>query len=128
LNQVLEEHRFDEFVEGRSAPFYAERMGRPPLEPGCYFRLLLFRYFEGIDSERGIAWQAVGIEGTTLEANPAMRSIVRHDTGESYEEFLGQLAQESGISAPRREQVATPDRKRANKGSKSVAGHARMAG
>ena len=43
----------------RSAPtFYAETMGRPGLPPGIYFRLLLIGYFEGIDSERGIAWRA----------------------------------------------------------------------
>jgi transposase len=174
LNQVLEERGFDEFVEGRCAAFYAERMGRPSLAPGRYFRLLLVGYFEGIDSERGIAWRAadslglrrflgvgwdemppdhstisrtrrlidlethqavfgwvlellaekgllkgktVGIDGTTLEANAAMRSIVRRDSGESYEEFLRQLAQESGISTPTREQLAKLDRKRAKKGS-----------
>jgi transposase len=157
LNQVLEERGFDEFVEARCAPFYAERMGRPSLAPGRYFRMLLVGYFEGIDSERGIAWRAadslglrrflrvgwdemppdhstisrtrrlidvethqavfvwvlellvekgllkgktVGIDGTTLEANAAMRSIVRRDSGESYEEFLRQLAKESGIDTP----------------------------
>lgn len=174
LNQVLEERGFDEFVERRCARFYAEGMGRPSVAPGRYFRLLLIGYFEGIDSERGIAWRAadslglrsflgvgwddmppdhstisrtrrlidlethqavfgwvlellaekgllkgktVGIDGTTLEANAAMRSIVRRDSGESYEEFLKQLAQESGISTPTREQLAKLDRKRAKKGS-----------
>ena len=58
LNQVLEERGFDEFVEGRCTPFYAEVMGRPSLAPGQYFRMLLIGYFEGIDSERGIAWRA----------------------------------------------------------------------
>jgi transposase len=177
LNQVLEERGFDEFVEGRCAPFYAERMGRPSLAPGRYFRILMIGYFEGIDSERGIAWRAadslglrrflnlgwdemppdhstisrtrrlidlethqgvfgwvlellaekgllkgktVGIDGTTLEANAAMRSIVRRETGESYEEFLSQLAQESGISTPTREQLAKLDRKRVKKGSNEV--------
>lgn len=174
LNQVLDERGFDGFVEGRCARFYAEQMGRPSLAPGRYFRMLLIGYFEGIDSERGIAWRAadslalrrflgvgwdempadhstisrtrrlidlethqavfgwvlellaekgllkgktVGIDGTTLEANAAMRSIVRRDSGESYEEFLKQLAQESGISTPTREQLAKLDRKRAKKGS-----------
>ena len=174
LNQVLEERGFDEFVERRCASFYAERMGRPSLAPGRYFRMLLIGYFEGIDSERGIAWRVadslglrrflgvgwdemppdhstisrtrrlidlethqavfgwvlkllaekgllkgktVGIDGTTLEANAAMRSIVRRDSGESYEEFLRELAQESGISTPTREQLAKLDRKRAKKGS-----------
>jgi len=58
LNQLLEESRFDGFVEGRCRRFYAEKMGRPSLAPGVYFRLLLIGYFEGIDSERGIAWRA----------------------------------------------------------------------
>ena len=174
LNQVLEERGFDEFVEGRCAAFYAEKMGRPSLAPGRYFRLLLMGYFEGIDSERGIAWRAadslalrsflgvewddmppdhstisrtrrlidlethqavfgwvlellaekgllkgktVGVDGTTLEANAAMRSIVRRDSGESYDDFLRQLAQKSGISTPTREQMAKLDRKRPKKGS-----------
>jgi transposase len=174
LNQVLEERGFDDFVERCCAGFYAERMGRPSLAPGRYFRLLLIGYFEGIDSERGIAWRAgdslalrsflgigleemppdhstisrtrrlmdvethqavfgwvlevlakkgllkgktVGIDGTTLEANAALGSIVRWDTGESYEEFLRGLAQESGIDTPTREQLAKLDRKRKKKGS-----------
>jgi len=170
---MLEERGFDDFVEQRCASFYAERMGRPSLAPGRYFRLLLIGYFEGIDSERGMAWRAadslalrsflgvgmdemppdhstisrtrrlidvethqavfgwvlellaekgllkgktVGIDATTLEANAAMRSIVRRDSGEGYEEFLRRLAQESGIATPTREQLAKLDRKRAKKG------------
>jgi transposase len=174
LNQLLEESRFDEFVEGRCRRFYAERWGRPSLAPGVYFRLLLIGYFEGIDSERGIAWRAndslalrrflrvgldamppdhstisrtrrlmdvethrevftwvlgvlaekgllkgqtLGVDATTLEANAALRTIVRRDTGEGYQEFLTRLAQESGIKTPTREQLARLDRKRAHKGS-----------
>ena len=174
LNRVLEGRGFDEWVEGQCARFYAEKMGRPSLAPGRYFRLLLIGYFEGIDSERGIAWRAadslalrsflgvglkemppdhstisrtrrlidvethqavfrwvlellaekdllqgktIGIDATTLEANAALRSIVRHDTGEGYQEFLVGLAQESGIATPTREQLAKLDRKRAGKGS-----------
>lgn len=174
LNQVLEERRFDEMVERRCESFYAERMGRPSLLPGRYFRLLLIGYFEGIEGERGIAWRAadslalrsflgvgldeqppdhstisrtrrlidvethqavfrwvlellaekgllkgktVGVDATTLEANAAMRSIVRRDTGEGYEEFLRGLAEESGIATPTREQLAKLDRKRVKKGS-----------
>jgi transposase len=60
LNQRLAEHYFDDFVEGQCQPFYAEIMGRPGLPPGTYFRLLLIGYFEGIDSERGIAWRTAG--------------------------------------------------------------------
>jgi len=174
LNRLLEGRGFDEWVEQQCVRFYAETMGRPSLAPGRYFRLLLIGYFEGIDSERGIAWRAadslalrsfldvglkemppdhstlsrtrrqidvethqavfrwvlellaekgllkgktVGIDATTLEANAAMRSIVRRDTGEGYEEFLRRLAEESGISTPTREQLAKLDRKRAKKGS-----------
>ena len=174
LNQLLEESRFDEFVEERCRRFYAAKRGRPSLAPGMYFRLLLIGYFEGIDSERGMAWRAqdslalrrflrvglnesppdhstisrtrrlidlethrevftwvlrmlaekgllkgqtLGIDATTLEANAALRTIVRRDTGESYQEFLKRLAQESGIATPTREQLARLDRKRANKGS-----------
>ena len=58
LNQLLDEQGFDQFVEALCASFYADRMGRPSLTPGIYFRLLLVGYFEGIDSERGIAWRA----------------------------------------------------------------------
>lgn len=174
LNQVLDEAGFDDFVEERCAKFYASVMGRPGLVPGVYFRALFIGYFEGIDSERGIAWRAadslalrsflripldkstpdhttisrtrrlidlethqdvftwvlrviaekgllkgktIGIDGTTLEANAALRSIVRRDTGESYQEFLTRLAKESGIETPTREQLAKLDRKRPKKGS-----------
>src|ERR1700691_4731555 len=57
LKQGLAGWKFDEFVEGLCAKFYVETIGRPSLEPGKYFRLLLLGYFEGIDSERGIAWR-----------------------------------------------------------------------
>src|SRR5256886_7595472 len=174
LNRLLEERSFDEWVEQQCTRFYAERMGRPSLAPGRYFRLLLIGYLEGIGSERGIAWRAadslalrsflgaglnemppdhstisrtrrlidvethqavfrwvlqllaekgllrgktVGIDATTLEANAALRSIVRRETGEDYQEFLKRLAQESGIKTPTREQLARLDRKRAHKGS-----------
>src|SRR3990172_4334035 len=58
LNAILDAHDFDRVVEGLCRPFYAPVMGRPGLAPGRYFRLLLVGYFEGIDSERGIAWRA----------------------------------------------------------------------
>src|SRR5205823_14229435 len=58
LNQLLDERHFDEVVERMCERFYAEMMGRPGLAPGIYFRLLVVGYFEGIDSERGIAWRA----------------------------------------------------------------------
>ena len=61
--------------------------------------------------------KTLGIDATTLEANAALRSIVRRDSGESYQEFLTQLAQASGIETPTREDLARIDRKRKNKGS-----------
>jgi transposase len=174
LNREFEERKFDEFVETVCAPFYAETMGRPGLAPGIYFRLLMVGYFEGIDSERGIAWRTsdslsirsfarialdesvpdhstisrtrrlidvethqavfqwvlqvlaeqklvrgniIGVDATTLEANAALRSIVRRDSGEQYNEFLTRLARESGIQTPTQEQLAKLDRKRKKKGS-----------
>ncbi len=180
LNQLLDECGFDEFVEGVCQQFYAETLGRPGLAPGIYFRLLMVGYFEGIDSERGIAWRAsdslslrsflrigldesvpdhstisrtrrlidveahqlvftwvlevlaehellrgktIGIDATTLEANAALRSIVRRDTGETYEGFLRKLAQESGIPTPTRAQLARLDRKRPKKGSNEEWAH-----
>lgn len=59
----------------------------------------------------------VAIDGATLEANAALRSIVRRDTGEAYDDFLERLAKESGIQTPTREQLAKLDRKRRKKGS-----------
>jgi hypothetical protein len=58
LNHILDDARFDAFVEEACTKFYTPVMGRPGLPPGRYFRLLLVGYFEGIDSERGIAWRA----------------------------------------------------------------------
>ena len=57
LNRVLDDAGFDAFVE-QCASFYADGVGRPSLAPGRYFRLLLLGYFEGLDSERAIAWRA----------------------------------------------------------------------
>src|SRR2546428_407755 len=58
LNAILDEAGFDRFAEEQCRSFYAPVMGRPSLPPGRYFRLLLLGYFEGLDSERGIAWRA----------------------------------------------------------------------
>jgi transposase len=169
LNVILDAAGFDRFVEEQCRPFYAPVMGRPSLAPGRYFRLLLVGYFEGLDSERGIAWRAadslavrnflglgldegapdhstisrtrrlidveahravftwvqeqlveaglltgktIAIDATTLEANAAMRSIVRRDTGESYQQFLTRLAAASGLKTPTREALARLDRRR----------------
>ncbi|MBN1458554.1 MAG: transposase, partial [Armatimonadetes bacterium] len=174
LNAVLAEAGFDRWAERRCASFYAANTGRPGIPPGVYFRMLMVGYFEGIDSERGIAWRCadslslreflgydltqttadhstlsvirgridlethqevftwilqrlaergllkgktIGIDATTLEANAALRSIVRRDTGEGYQEFLEKLAKESGIQTPTREDLAKLDRRRKKKGS-----------
>jgi transposase len=174
LNALLDAHDFDRFVEKQCRRFYPSAMGRPSLTPGRYFRLLLLGYFEGIDSERGIAWRAtdslavrsflglavhdappdhstisrtrrlidlethrtvftwvqqrlietgllkgktIAVDATTLEANAAMRSIVRRDTAETYQEFLTRLAQASGIETPTREDLARLDKKRKKKTS-----------
>jgi len=61
--------------------------------------------------------KSVGVDATTLEANAALRSIMRRDTGESYQDFLTRLAQASGIETPTRADLARIDRKRKNKGS-----------
>ena len=174
LNRLFRDQGFDDFAEKACAGFYADTMGRPGLPPGIYFRLLMVGYFEGLDSERGIAWRAadsltlrdflglgldeappdhstisrtrrlidlethrdvftwvlerlamvglvkgktIGVDATTLEANAALRSIVRRDTGESYQAFLTTLAQASGIKTPTRAALARLDRKRKKKGS-----------
>ena len=174
LNAVLDEHGFDAFVEGECAPYYADRVGRPSLPPPVYFKMLFIGFFEGLDSERGIAWRVadsmalrdflgyaltdgtpdhstmsrtrrlmslethaavftwvlgvladakllrgdtLGIDATTLEANAALRSIVRRDSGETYQAFLTRLAHASGIETPRREDLAKLDKNRPGKGS-----------
>jgi hypothetical protein len=64
LNRLLGEHGFDDFVEAQCRLFYAEKMGRPSLAPGQYFRLLLLGYFEGLDSERGDRLACGGLVGS----------------------------------------------------------------
>lgn len=82
LNGLLRDHGFDDFAEAQCAPLYAKTMGRPGLAPGIYFRLLLIGYFEGIDSERGIAWRAADsltlrdFLGLTLPAAPPDHSTI----------------------------------------------------
>jgi len=174
LNRLLAQHGFDRFVQERCEKFYHAKLGRPSLAPGVYFRCLLIGYFEGIDSERGIAWRSadslslrsflsipldenppdhstisrtrrlidlethhevfvfvlkllgehdlidgktIGYDATTLEANAALRSIVRRDTGESYQQFLTKIAKASGIETPTRDDLAKLDKHRKNKGN-----------
>jgi transposase len=172
LEALLVQHGFDEFVQGLCQPYYAPKKGRPSMAPGVYFRCLLIGFFEGIDSERGIAWRVadsmslrqflglllsentpnhstlsrtrrllpleehqevftwvlarvaeeglvrgktLGVDATTLEANAAMRSIVRRADNQTYQEFLTELAKADGIETPTREQLARMDRKRKKK-------------
>jgi transposase len=175
LNKILDGHRFDRKIEALCRKFYKKsQYGRPSMAPGVYFRALLIGYFEGLDSERGIAWrvadslslrrflgfaldeqtpdhstisrtrrlfwlethkaifkwvigiltgegliqgQTIAIDATTLEANAAMKSIVRRDNGQSYNDYLIGLAQAAGIENPTREELARMDRKRKKKGS-----------
>ena len=174
LNQILDQHHFDRNVEQLCRRYYKGRRGRPSIAPGVYFRSLLLGYFEGIDSERGIAWRladslsmrkfiayalteetpdhstlsrtrrlysvethkavfrwvlkilaeeglvegkTVSIDATTLEANAALRSLVRRDNGQKYDDYLKDLAKATGNEDPTREQLARLDRKRKKKGS-----------
>ena len=57
VNEVLDRNRVDKRLEHLCKRFYKPVMGRPSMAPGVYFRMLLLGYFEGIDSERGIAWR-----------------------------------------------------------------------
>jgi transposase len=168
LNQILDKERFDEWLEGLCEPYFRSG-GRPSIPPGVYFRMLMIGYFEGIASERAIAWrcadslslreflgfelsqstpdhstlsvwrkrlgvqtyeevfgrilsivdrrgllkgEVLGVDSTTVEANAAMRSIVRKDTGESYREYLAGLAREAGIEDPSPEELRKFDRNR----------------
>jgi len=78
----------------------------------------VFTWVLGVLAEKGLLkGQTLGVDATMLEANAALRTIVRRDAGEGYQEFLQRLAQESGIATPTREQLARLDRKRAHKGS-----------
>jgi transposase len=78
----------------------------------------IFQWVLTLLAEKGLLQgQTIGVDATTLEANAALRSIVRRDTGQRYEDFLKGLAKASGIETPTREDLARLDRKRPNKGS-----------
>ena len=178
LNALLAEADFDRWIERRCAASYEreEKRGQPSLPPGVYFRMLLIGYFEGLDSQRGIAWRCsdslslraflgiplqegtpdhstltntrkrlpqevfeevfqfvlgiaeakkliagktVGVDSTTLEANAAMKSIVRRDTGEDWTDYVTRLMREEGVIGPEEKpskaEVLRYDRKRKNK-------------
>jgi transposase len=169
VNRVLAEAGFDRFVEDRCRPHYAGVQGRPSIPPGVYFRMLMVGYFEGIDSQRGIAWRCsdslalreflglamserapdhssltvirqrlplelheevfafvlrilvergiykgktLAVDATMLEANAAMKSIVRRDSGEGWKQYIKRLAQEEGIENPTEEDARRLDRRR----------------
>lgn len=158
LNRLLAEAHFDRWIEDRCLPFYDqdESRGQRSIPPGVYFRMLLVGYFEGIDSQRGIAWRCadslslreflgipldkstpdhstlsvtrrrlppelfdevfqfvlkmaadrnllsgktMGVDSTTLEANAAMKSIVRRETGENWKDYVTGLMREEGVIA-----------------------------
>ena len=82
LNEVLAGWKFDEFVERLCVKFYHDTMGRPGLEPGRYFRLLLLGYFEGIDSERGIAWRCSDSMSVRSFIGYALDELVELPSGE----------------------------------------------
>jgi transposase len=174
LNEVLEKADFDRFCEKSCAGFYHAKLGRPSLAPGLYFRIMMIGFFEGLDSERGIAWRladsltlrqflsigldeltpdhvtisrtrrligsethqrifswvlerlaqgglikgkTIGVDSTTLEANAAMKSIVRRDTGETYKEYLKRLAEAEGMEVSDAAGLRRMDRKRSKKTS-----------
>lgn len=174
LESMLKEAGFDQFCEEECKRYYADGVGRPSLAPGVYFRLMLIGFFEGIDSERGIAWRVadslslrqflgygidentpdhvtisrtrrlleagthklifdwileqlaqaglikgktMGVDSTTLEANAAMKSIVRRDSGDSYMRFLKKVAEADGIEASDAVALSRLDRKRKKKSS-----------
>jgi transposase len=169
LDGMLKRAGFDQFCERECKRYYADGVGRPSLAPGVYFRLMLIGFFEGIDSERGIAWRVadslslreflgygidestpdhvtisrtrrlmeaethqkvfswvleqlaqaglvkgktMGVDSTTLEANAAMKSIVRRETGENYLEFLKRVAEADGEAVPDAAALRRMDRKR----------------
>jgi transposase len=154
LNRLLAEEGFDRWIEALCEPHYCKGKGRPSVPPGVYFRMLLVGYFEGINSQRGIAWRCsdslslrdflgialgedspdhsslsyirnrlplevhnamfvwvlallqkkkllqgkvVGVDSTLLEADAAMKSIVRRDTGEDWKEYLTGLMKAEGL-------------------------------
>ncbi|MCX7700469.1 MAG: transposase [Gemmataceae bacterium] len=172
LNELLAEAGFDAWIEKLCQPYYAETMGRPSIPPGVYFRMILVGYFEGIGSQRGIAWRCsdsrslaeflgvpidkttpdhssmtrvhqrlpleiheqvfvfvlkiatekkllkgktAAVDSTTLEANAAMKSIVRKDTEEDWKTYLTRLAKGEGIENPTAEDLRRFDRNRPDK-------------
>jgi transposase len=172
LNEVFAEAGFDRIAEKLCHSYYHSHIGRPSIPPGVYFRMLLVGYFEGLGSQRGIAWRCadslslreflgvpvtedapdhssltrvrdrlplevheavfqwalrllaekgllpgktVAIDSTFLEANAAMKSIVRRDTGEDWNDYLRRLLAEQGVENPTDEDLRRFDRTRKDK-------------
>jgi transposase len=173
LNRLLAEADFDGTVEKMCEPYYHTHLGRPSIPPGVYFRMLLVGYYEGLGSQRGIAWRCgdslslreflglplteetpdhssltrvrdrlslevhaavfqwvlalaaakkmlpgktVAVDATTLEADAAMKSIVRRDTGEDWNEYLRRLMKErEGVENPTDEEIRRFDKQRKDK-------------
>lgn len=176
LNSLLREAGFDRWIEGLCEEFYSER-GRGSVPPGRYFRMLFVGYFEGIDSQRGIAWrcddssslkrflglepfdeapdhssltkigerlpteiyrevfefvlrmvhergllkgQTVGVDSTLLEANAAMKSIVRKDSGDDWEAYLQKLVAAEGRELKSKAELIRFDKERKKNGEKKT--------
>jgi transposase len=172
LNRLLAGADFDIWLESLCRPYYADGKGRDSIPPGTYFRMILIGYFEGIASQRGIAWRCcdsrslaeflgcgateetpdhssltrihqrlpqevheavftfvlalaaekklltgttVAVDSTMLEANAAMKSIERKDTGEDWKAYLRRLAEAAGIENPTDEDLRRFDKKRRDK-------------
>ena len=176
LNRLLEQADFDPWIEKLCAPYYSQVRGRPGIPPGVYFRMLLVGYFEGIQSQRGIAWRCadslsireflglkltdhspdhssltvirerlpdtvheavfewvlklandkkliggktVAVDSTTLEADAAMKSIVRRETGEDWRSYVISLMRAEGVvkanEEPTDEEIRNFDKKRKDK-------------
>lgn len=176
LNRLLSEAGFDQWIEKLCQPYYSQVRGRPGIPPGVYFRMLLVGYFEGIQSQRGIAWRcadslsirqflglkltdhspdhssltvirerlpsevhqavfqwvlglanskkllvgkSVAVDSTTLEADAAMKSIVRRDSGEDWQAYVISLMRSEGLlpdgKDPTDEEVRRFDKQRKGK-------------
>jgi len=86
LESVLRDAGFDRFVEDLCRPYYAEKHGRPSIAPGVYFRMLFVGYFEGLDSQRGMAWRCqdslsvrdfLGLEPTERSPDHSSMTVIR---------------------------------------------------
>jgi transposase len=172
LEAFLTAHDFDGFVEDKCRKFYAKKRGRPSHPPGLYFRALLMGYFEGLGSERAIAWRiqdsmslrawlgfspaqkvpvhstlshtrqrislpahrdvfrwvlarlgeegllcgrTLGIDASTIQANASLKTLVRREGGQNYQQFLDGLLQAAGVKHPTAEDRRRLDRTRKKK-------------